>query len=109
MRWNVPIETVVSTLKQLALDDQLWYRLHHVVERQPLLGLRCPTARPSFFLSFPFSHLMPIPVKIRDTIPANLSFPLITEPVILTFSIKDWEFFYGKEALYGRRYFKAAA
>ena len=39
----------------------------------------------------------------------GLSFPPITVPCKLTFSSKEWEFWYGSEALFRRRYFEAAA
>jgi len=39
----------------------------------------------------------------------NLSFPLITEPVILTFCNKNWEFCDGPEALFRRRHLEVVA
>ncbi|MEP3265235.1 MAG: nucleotidyltransferase family protein [Hyphomicrobiales bacterium] len=45
----------------------------------------------------------------RTTDVLKLSFPLIVGPYKLAFSIKDWEFCYGPEALFRRRHFEAAA
>jgi len=40
---------------------------------------------------------------------ALVSFPLITEPVILTFCNKNWEFCDGPEALFRRRHLEVVA
>ena len=39
----------------------------------------------------------------------QVSFPPITVPCKLIFSIMDWDFWYGSEALFRRGYFEAAA